>query len=68
MRKLTTATFGLLMLLAVGSAAFRVATAPERIKERRETAQAVCRSSGGQWVQVDEREHGCLHAASTPQR
>lgn len=52
-------SFALLALLAIGAAVFRVATAPDRIKERRETARQVCLSSGGQWVPMD-RDHGCL--------
>jgi hypothetical protein len=35
---------------------FRVATAPERVKERRETARTTCTSSGGVWVEVGSVE------------
>lgn len=55
----TNATLGVLMLLAVGAAVFRVATAPDRIRERHETARSVCQSSGGQWV-TRERDPVCV--------
>jgi hypothetical protein len=58
-RHLATASFGLLVILAIGAAVFRVATTPDRIKERRETARQVCLASGGQWVPM-ERDHACL--------
>jgi len=40
----------LIIVGAAGSAMFRVATAPDRIKERRDTAKEVCVKSGGEWV------------------
>lgn len=51
--------FVLVASVAVGAAVFRVATAPDRIKERRDTAHAVCLSSGGKWVKV-ERDEICV--------
>jgi hypothetical protein len=61
---LTRGTFGLVVVLALGAAVFRVATAPERIKERRETARSVCLSSGGQWVKV-QRDEVCQRDTPT---
>lgn len=43
-------------VLAVGSTVFRVATAPERIRDRVETARKVCAERGGEWVTIDRRE------------
>jgi hypothetical protein len=43
-------TVALVVVVAVAGAVFRVSTAPDRIKDRRDTARAVCLASGGQWV------------------
>lgn len=48
--------FVIVVLAAVGSTVFRVSTAPERIRERRETARSVCVSSGGEWIRVGSDE------------
>jgi hypothetical protein len=48
--------FVIVVLAAVGATVFRVATAPERIKERRNTARSVCVGSGGAWVQIGTEE------------
>lgn len=48
--------FVIVVLAAIGASVFRVSTAPERVRERRETARSVCVSSGGQWVQVGNDE------------
>jgi hypothetical protein len=50
---------------AVAGAVFRVSTAPERIKQRQETARSVCLASGGQWVKVD-RDEICAAADAKP--
>ena len=50
-------------VVAVVGAVFRVSTAPDRIKDRRDTARAVCLASGGQWVKP-ERDELCLKADS----
>jgi len=55
--------FVLIVLVAVVAAAFRVATATDRIKERRDTARGACAASGGEWVKVDNVE-ACVHAES----
>jgi hypothetical protein len=47
-----------IILGAVVSALFRVATAPDRIQARRDTAREVCVRSGGQWV-VAGRDEVC---------
>jgi hypothetical protein len=50
----------LIIIGAAVSAMFRVATAPDRIKERREIAKEVCVKSGGEWVVVvAERNEVC---------
>ena len=40
----------LIILGAVVSALFRVATAPDLIQSRKDTAREVCVKSGGEWV------------------
>ena len=46
----------LVAVVAVAGAVFRVSTAPDRIKERRETAYSVCIASGGAWVKGERGE------------
>ncbi|MEO8154267.1 MAG: hypothetical protein ABI605_14460 [Rhizobacter sp.] len=53
---LTRSAFLIVVLAAVGASVFRVSTAPERVRERRDTARSVCVSSGGQWIQVGRDE------------
>jgi hypothetical protein len=53
----------LVVVVAVAGAVFRVSTAPERIKQRQETARSVCLASGGQWVKVDQNDI-CATAAN----
>ena len=48
--------FVIVVLAAVGAAVFRVSTAPERVKERRNTARSVCVGSGGAWIQIGKDE------------
>jgi hypothetical protein len=48
--------FVVVVTLTVLGTVFRVMTAPERIKERRETARSVCTGSGGQWLVVGRDE------------
>ena len=48
--------FALVALAAIGLTLFRVATAPERIKERMKTAQSVCVATGGTWTTVNKSE------------
>jgi hypothetical protein len=46
----------LVALIIVGaavSAVFRIATAPERIRERREIAKEACIKAGGEWVMAN---------------
>jgi len=52
----------LIIIGAAVSAVFRVATAPERIRERREMAKEVCLKSGGEWVMGDNRREVCKRA------
>ena len=44
------------IVLALGATAFRVATAPERAKQRRELARQTCVQTGGEWVQAQRDE------------
>ena len=48
--------FAVVAVTVIGLTLFRVATAPERIKDRLKTAQTVCVGSGGTWTTVDKRE------------
>lgn len=48
--------------LAVLALTFRVTTAPERIRQRLDSAKATCTNTGGQWVKVDGAE-SCQPAA-----
>jgi len=55
----------IVVLIIVGaavSAVFRVATAPDRIRERRDIAKEVCLKSGGEWVIADDRREVCKRA------
>jgi hypothetical protein len=56
-------TFVVIAVAAVGAALFRVATAPDRIAERRNTARSVCLGNGGEWVN-DGRNEICRRADS----
>jgi hypothetical protein len=53
---LARSAFVIVVLAAVGASVFRVSTAPDRVKERRNTARSVCVSTGGEWVQVGSDE------------
>ena len=46
----------LVIVASIGGAVFRVATAPDRVRERRETARAACASGGGEWIRVGADE------------
>jgi hypothetical protein len=46
----------LVVLAAIVGAVVKIATAQDRIAGRRQTAQSVCVSSGGNWVKVDRDE------------
>ena len=57
--------WALVAMIIVGaavSAVFRVATAPERIRERREIAKEACLKAGGEWVMADDRREVCKRA------
>lgn len=43
-------------VMVVGGTVFRVATAPDRVRDRQATAQRVCTERGGEWVSVDKRD------------
>ena len=51
----------LVVVVAVAGAVFRVSTAPDRIKERSETARTVCLATGGAWAKQG-RDDVCLKA------
>ena len=46
----------LIIIAAAMSAAFRIVTAPDRIRERREIAREVCLKAGGEWVMASRGE------------
>lgn len=48
--------FALISIVAIAGAVFRITTAPDRIRDRHETARAVCLQNGGEWVTVDSNE------------
>jgi hypothetical protein len=48
--------------LAVLATTYRVSTAPERIRQRLESAKTTCANTGGEWVKVG-REESCQPAA-----
>jgi hypothetical protein len=48
--------FAWVVFAAIVAALFKIATAPERIAERRNTARNVCLAGGGVWVQVGRDE------------
>lgn len=52
----------LIIIAAAVSAAFRVATAPDRIRDRRDMAKEVCLKSGGEWVVSEDRREVCKRA------
>jgi hypothetical protein len=53
---LARSAFVIVVLAAVGASVFRVSTAPERVRDRRDTARSVCIGSGGQWLRVGNDE------------
>lgn len=54
--RFTILAFAAVLALSISAALFRVATAPERIAERRATAKEVCVKSGGAWVREGRDE------------
>ena len=52
----------LIIIGAAVSTVFRVATAPDRIRERRDIAKEVCLKSGGEWVMAQDRREVCKRA------
>jgi hypothetical protein len=57
--------FLVITLVSVGAALFRVATGPDRARDRRNLAHAVCDSIGGEWAVVD-RVETCRRAEALP--
>jgi len=55
------------IVASIAGAVFRVATAPDRARERRETARAACTNAGGEWVKVGSDEV-CRRPADTTNR
>ncbi|HEX6019457.1 MAG TPA: hypothetical protein VFZ28_15280 [Burkholderiaceae bacterium] len=49
----------LIVIAAAVSAAFRVATAPDRIRDRHDQAKEVCLKAGGEWVVAEDRPAVC---------
>ena len=52
----------LIIIGAAISAIFRVATAPDRIRERRDMAKEVCLKAGGEWVMANNSKEVCKRA------
>jgi len=48
--------FLIVTLVSVGAALFRVATGPDRARDRRNLAHTVCVGTGGEWAVVDKAE------------
>ena len=44
------------IVASIAGAIFRVATAPDRVRERREIARAACADAGGEWIKVGSDE------------
>ena len=51
-------SIGIVVALTIVDAAYRVSTAPERIRMRLDTAKATCLNAGNEWVKVG-REESC---------
>ncbi|MCG3190686.1 MAG: hypothetical protein LKCHEGNO_03475 [Burkholderiaceae bacterium] len=49
----------LIVIGAAVSALFRVTTAPDRIRDRRDMAKEVCLKAGGEWVVAEDRREVC---------
>ncbi|MFI4931127.1 MAG: hypothetical protein ACHP83_12860 [Burkholderiales bacterium] len=52
----------LIIVGAAGSYVFRVATAPDRIRERLDIAREVCLKAGGEWVLGENERKVCKRA------
>jgi hypothetical protein len=48
--------FVIVTLVSICGALFRVATAPDRVRERRNLAYMRCIGSGGQWATIGKTE------------
>jgi hypothetical protein len=48
--------FLVVAIAAVSGTAFRVATAPERVRKLHDTARSACGASGGTWKVVDNEQ------------
>ena len=49
-------TVAVVIVVSIAGAVFRIATAPERVHERREVARVACVNAGGAWVKVGADE------------
>ncbi|MBL0089482.1 MAG: hypothetical protein IPP44_23535 [Ideonella sp.] len=56
-------TIALVVALTVVAASFRVVTAPDRIRERLDSARSTCLNQGGEWVTVG-RDESCVMPAA----
>ena len=43
---------GLVIVVAVAAATFRISTAPERAQQRRDLARQTCVETGGKWLET----------------
>lgn len=63
--KLAGVSIALVVVLTIAAAAFRVWTAPERIRMRLDAAKATCLNAGGLWVR-EGREERCKVPPDAP--
>jgi len=63
-----TARIGVMLVIvaSVAGAVFRVTTAPQRAKERRETARTTCVANGGEWISNARGDELCRRPAGKP--
>lgn len=59
--RLAGASILMVVILTIAAAAFRIWTAPERIRMRLDSAKATCLNGGGEWIKVG-REESCRPA------
>ena len=59
--RLAGVSIALVVVLTIAAAAFRVWTAPERIRMRLDSARTTCLNGGGEWIKVG-REESCKPA------
>ena len=56
---------GLVIVVAVAAATFRISTAPERAQQRRDLARQTCVETGGKWLETG-RDGVCRKPGEAP--